>query len=111
MLGGDSDGVLCPRAYVDASYGVHTDGKSHTDNVITLRRGPIFCKSSKQKSVTKSSCEAEILALSELISTVAWIRNFLQEIEVQLEPPLALEDNKAVIFSSLMDRVQLVEFE
>ena len=47
------------------------DGKSHTVNVITLGRGPIFCKSSKQKSVTKSSCEAEILALSDIVSTVA----------------------------------------
>ena len=71
MLGGDSNGVLRLRAYADASYGVHMDGKSHTGNVITLGRGPIFSKSSKQKSVTKSSCEAEILALSDIVSTVA----------------------------------------
>ena len=65
MLGGDSDGVLRLRAYADASYGVHIDGKSHTGNVITLGRGPIFSKSSKQKS------EAENLALSDIVSTVA----------------------------------------
>ena len=74
------------------------NGKSHTGNVITLGRGPIFCKSSKQKSVTKFSCEAEILALSDIVSTVAWITDFLQEIGVDMDPPLLLEDNKAAIF-------------
>ena len=100
MLGGDSHGVLRLRTYADASYGVHMDDKSHTGNVITLGRGPIYSKSSKQKSVTKSSCEAEILALSDIVSTVAWIRDFLQEIGVDMEPPLLLEDNKAAFFSS-----------
>ena len=98
MLGGDSNGVLRLRAYVDASYGVHMDGKSHTGNVITLGRGPIFSKSSKQKSVTKSSCEAEILALSDIVSTVAWMKDFLQEIGVTIEPLILFEDNRAAIF-------------
>ena len=98
MLGGDSHGVLRLSAYADASYGVHMDGKSHTGNVITLGRGPNYCKSCKQKSVTKSSCEAEILALSNIVSTVAWIKDFLQEIGVDMKPPLLFEDNKAAIF-------------
>ena len=98
MLGDDSNGILRLRAYADASYGVHMDGKSHTGNVLTLGRGPIFCKSSKQKSVTKSSCEAEILALSDIVSTVAWMKDFLQEIGVTIEPPILFEDNWAAIF-------------
>lgn len=98
VLGGDVNGVLRPRAYADASYGVHVDGKSHTVNVITLGRGPRYCKSSKQKSVTKSSCEAEILSLSDIVSTVAWIDDFLTEIGVHLDSSLLLEDNKAAIF-------------
>ena len=77
MLGGDLNGVLRLRAYTDAFYGLHIDGKSHTGNVITLGRGPIFSKNSKQKSVTKSSSEAEILALSDMVSTVAWMKDFL----------------------------------
>ena len=98
MLGGDSNGILRLRAYADASYGVRMDGKSHTGNVITLGRNSIFCKSSKQKSVTKSSCEAEILALSDIVSTVAWMKDFLQEIGVTIEPPILFEDNRAAIF-------------
>ncbi len=55
------------RAYIDAAYGVHQDsGKSHTECVIVLGEGvPVFAKSSKQKIVTKSSTEAELVGLSE----------------------------------------------
>ena len=77
ILGGESHGVLRLRVYADASYGVHMDGKSHTGIVITLGRGLIYCKSSKQKPATKSSCKAEILALSDIIPTVTWIRDFI----------------------------------
>ena len=35
--------------------------------------------------------------LFDMISTVAWIRDFLQEIECKLDPPLLLEDKKAAI--------------
>ena len=58
--------VMILQAYSDASYGIHADAKSHTGLYLTLGRGPILCKSYKQKSVTKSSCEAEILALSDM---------------------------------------------
>ena len=64
------------------------DGKSHTGNIITLDRGPTYTKSLTQKAVTKSSCKAEILSLSDIVSTVAWTRDFLSEIEGDLEPPL-----------------------
>ena len=50
--------------------------------------------------MTKSSCEAEILALSDIVSTVAWTKDFLQEIRVTIEPPILFEDNRAVIFFS-----------
>ena len=74
------------------------DHKSHNDILITLGRGHMKTNSSKQKAVTKSSCEVEILALSAMVSTVAWIRDFLQEIEGELDPPILLEGNKAAIF-------------
>jgi hypothetical protein len=48
-------------AYVDASYAVDSDFKSHTGAVISLGYGPIFVKSTKQKLKTKSSTEAELV--------------------------------------------------
>ena len=56
------------------------DGKSHTGLVITLGRGSIFVKSTKQKCVTKPSCEVEIIALYDIVATVAWIDDLLVEL-------------------------------
>ena len=51
--------------YVDASYGVHADGKSHTGMTISLGRGAVHVRSSKQKIVTKSSTEGELVGLTD----------------------------------------------
>jgi hypothetical protein len=53
------------NVYVDASHGIHANGKSHTGCVISLGdRATIYTKSAKQKLVSKSSTEAELIALS-----------------------------------------------
>ena len=56
------------------------DGKSHTGLIITLGGDPIFVKSTKQKCVRKSSCEAEIVALSDIVTTVKWLNDLLVEL-------------------------------
>lgn len=54
------------RAYIDASYGVHTStGRSHTGCMMTIGEGPVFAMSAKQRIVTKSSTEAELVGLRE----------------------------------------------
>jgi hypothetical protein len=77
ILGGDSEGNFHLAAYVDASFGVHADGKSHTGMFITLGRGIILAKSVKQKIVTKSSCEAELVGLSDVASLLAWQQEWM----------------------------------
>jgi hypothetical protein len=59
--------TISVRAYIDASYGVHsTSGRSHSGSfVVIVDAGPVFAKFSKQKIVTKSSTEAELVALSD----------------------------------------------
>ena len=48
-----SDGLNTLRTYVDASYAVHMDMRSHTGGLISLGKETIHKKSSKQKSNTK----------------------------------------------------------
>jgi hypothetical protein len=52
-------------AYIDASYGPHADGKSHTGSMITSDRGAVSVRSATQKVVTKSSAEADLVALGD----------------------------------------------
>ena len=54
-------------------------GKSHTGCAIVLGdAGALFAKSSKQKIVTKSSTEAELVGLSDTAMQAIHLRNFVQ---------------------------------
>ena len=92
-----SKGLLV-NAYIDASYAVHSkDGKSHTGVVISLGQGAAYVKSSKQKVVSKSSTEAELIAVSDGLSQVLWTRYFLQEQGFDVGPISLHQDNKSAI--------------
>ena len=52
-------------AYIDASFAIHNDGKSHTGIVIFVGGVAVFCALHKQNCVCKSPTEAELVALSD----------------------------------------------
>ena len=84
-------------AYIDASYAVHADKKSHTCCIITLGKGAIYGKSSTQKLNTTSSTEAELVAMTEAGNQVLWTRNFLIHQEYEVGPVLIYQDNLSTI--------------
>jgi hypothetical protein len=87
------------RVSVDASYATHADGKSHSGMTMSIGKGPILTKSTKQKTVTKSSTEAELKAANEATSDLIWVRRFLQETWkwVQQPPAVLEQDNSSTI--------------
>ena len=85
------------RASVDASYGVHADGKSHTGLVIFLGEGPIFVRSSKQKIVVKSSTEAELVGLSDSLTQILWSREFLIHQGYDVGEAIVYQDNQSTM--------------
>jgi hypothetical protein len=84
-------------AYIDASFGVHNDLKSHSGCVIGIGKGPIYAKSGTQRLNTKSSSEAELVALSDNANQVIWVRNFLIDQGYKMEPATIYEDNMSTI--------------
>lgn len=91
--------VLRVRCFIDASYGVHTSsGKSHTGCVVVIGdRGPVYAKSGKQKIVTKSSTEAELVALSDSTGQGILLRNFLVAQGYKMDPVLIYQDNMSTL--------------
>lgn len=83
------------RGYIDAAYGVHTDsGKSHTGCAIVLGEvGALYSKSTKQKIVTKSSTEAELVGLSDTASQAIHLRNFVLCQGYGTGPAVIYQDN------------------
>ena len=94
-VGADNMGKT--RSWVDASYAVHPDFKSHTGGVISLGRGGLVCKSSKQKLNTKSSTEAELVGASNYLPNIIWMSNFLKEQGYTIEENILEQDNESAI--------------
>jgi histone deacetylase 1/2 len=89
--------VLSIRSYVDASFAVHPDMRSHSGASITLGKGPVFAKSSKQKLMSKSSTESELIGLSDNFPQVIWTRNFLIEQGYDVPPGIVYQDNQSTL--------------
>lgn len=87
------------RAYIDAAYGVHAkSGKSHTGaTIIVGEGGPVYSKSTKQKIVTKSSTESELVGMSDVTSNVIHVRNFVLSQGYQVEPAIIYQDNMSTM--------------
>jgi hypothetical protein len=85
------------RAQVDASFAVHADMKSHTGIWITLGFGGFYIRSTKQRLMTKSSTESELVGMSDAIPMVIWFRNFLAAQGYDLLPAVICQDNQSTI--------------
>ena len=69
-----ANGMEIMETYVDASYAVHHDMKGHTGGLLTLGRGIVQGKASKQKLNTKSSTETELVGASDYIPWTVWAK-------------------------------------
>lgn len=76
---------------------LHTEySKLHKGCTIVLgEEGPLFAKSCKQKIVTKSSTEAEVVRLSDTASQAIHTRQFLIAQGYKLGSPTISQDNKS----------------
>jgi hypothetical protein len=74
-LGADNIGLM--KTWVDASYAVHHDMKSHTGGVISFGIGAVMSKSTKHKLKTKSSTKAELVGASNYLPYPISAKKFL----------------------------------
>ena len=95
-LGGDPNGAATLTSFSDASFAVHKDAKSHNGQFITLGLGGILIKSNKEKLVTRSSTESELVCLSDGVSLASHCAEFLKYQGVDVTPEL-MQDNMSTI--------------
>jgi hypothetical protein len=69
-------GVLKVEAYVDAAFAPHVDSKSHTGVTILIGRALVFAASRKQKCITKSPTESELVTLMDNIGLIELFEEF-----------------------------------
>ena len=84
----------------DAAFGVHPGMKSHTGGLMWLgeQNAPIRVSSKKQTLVTRSSTEAELVALDSVAYSVVWARMVLADMGMAQAGPTAIQqDNQSTI--------------
>mmetsp|Transcript_14374 Transcript_14374/g.26989 ORF Transcript_14374/g.26989 Transcript_14374/m.26989 type:complete len:340 (+) Transcript_14374:90-1109(+) len=92
-----ADNISKMKSWVDASYAVHEDCRSHTGGVLSFGWGALITKSQKQKLNTKSSTEGEIVGVSDYLPNIIWARMFLQEQGIALAENKLFQDNQSAI--------------
>ena len=95
VVGADELGKL--RTWVDASYAVHPDMKSHTGGVMSFGTGGIICKSTKQKLNTKSSTEAEVVGASDYLPHTLWVKMFMEKQGYNINDNVFEQDNESAM--------------
>ena len=83
--------------WMDASYGVHPDMKGHTGLTMSLGKGSVLSKSTKQKLNTTSSTEAELVGTFDGMLELLWVKYFLEAQGYHAERTVLYQDNKSAM--------------
>jgi hypothetical protein len=73
-----ADNLNIVKWSIDAAFAVHKDMQSHTGGVMSMGVGAIYSSSQKQKMNTKSSTEAELVGINDILPQALWTKYFLE---------------------------------
>ena len=76
-LQASDDGIV--QWWIDVSYAVQEDMKGHTSATLLLGKGAIYSGSWKQRLVSRSSTESELIGVYDVLPQVLWTKQFLKE--------------------------------
>ena len=79
--------------WIDAAFAVHPDYRSHTGAIQTLGKGAISSISTKQKVNSRSSTEAELIGIDDVILKVLWSKRFIEAQGFNLKATIVYRDN------------------
>ena len=91
------DDLQVLKWYVDASFAVHPDFKSHTGACMTYGTGTPITMSRKQKLNTRSSTEAELVGVDDAVNMILWTKLFLEAQGYKISTNVLYQDNKSAI--------------
>jgi hypothetical protein len=86
------------KVLVDTAHSVNYNSKSHTGVCVVIGDvGAVHCNSEKQKIVTMSSTEAELMTLSDLCNQGLHVSRFLQAQGCRTDAAMVFQDNSSCI--------------
>jgi len=82
---------------VDAAFAVHEDMKSHTGAVMTLGMGSMCSYSLKQKVNSRSSTEAELIGVDDVVSKMIWTQKFMKSQGLEIRHNIVFRNNTSAM--------------
>ena len=92
-----ADNLQVVKWYVDASFAVHPDYRSHTGAVMTLGEGSSIAMSKKKKLNIRSSTEAELMGADDAATMILWTGLFMEQKGYSLNKNILFQDNMSAI--------------
>ena len=92
-----ADDLRTIKWYVDASFAVHPDFRSHTGAVMTMGEGAMQILSKKQKLNSRSSTESELIGVDDAATQILWTKLFVEAQGYPVEKNILYQDNKSSI--------------
>ena len=83
--------------WVDASFATHPNCRSHTGATLSFGKGSVYSMSSKQKLNTRSSTEAELVGINDVLSMILSTRLFLEAQGYLVTDNVLHQDNESTI--------------
>jgi hypothetical protein len=83
--------------WVDVSYAVHPNMHGHTGGTMSMGRGSVYSTSTKQKLVTRSSTECELVGIHDVMPQIEWTKLFLEAQGYAMQDTVLYQDNMSAI--------------
>ena len=90
----ESDSTVTVKWWVEAAFAVNHDMKSHTSGMMTTGRGALYYASNTHKLNTKSSTEAELVGVDNIMPQILWMRYFLEAQGMKVSENVVYQDNQ-----------------
>jgi hypothetical protein len=89
----------CIKWYMDTSFAVHPDFKSHTGATMHFEDGvgAVQYVSRKQKLNTRSSTESELVGANDISVVILWTKLFMEAQGYEITKNILYQDNKSAI--------------
>ena len=93
----EADDLQLVHWWIDGAFATHRDMRSPTGGAMSLGKGVIYGTSTHQKQNTRSSTEAELVAVNDCMSQVLWTHYFLDAQGYNINYCIVYQDNKRAI--------------
>ncbi|CAJ1960243.1 unnamed protein product [Cylindrotheca closterium] len=82
---------------INASFAVYLDFKSHTGGTLSFKGGAAQVMLKKQKLNSRSSTEAELIAVDDVVTMILWTKLFMEWQGYPIKKNILYQDNKSAV--------------